>query len=91
VNLHRAEQNLREHYVGNLTPVKSISWSYLPYGESDYRPLELENGAQWIPTGTVAVAVRFVCGQLYTSDFVTDVKMVGGENATGEKCLSTGK
>lgn len=91
VNLHRAEQNLREHYVGNLTPVKSITWSYLPYGESDYRPLELENGAQWIPTGTVAVAVRFVCGQLYTSDFVTDVKMVGGENATGEKVLVNGQ
>lgn len=92
VDLRRAEENLYAHYVDALTPVKSISWSYRADGTSDYRTLEVANEPQWIETGTIAVTVRFVCGQFYTSDFEADIIMLNGENgANGQKVLENGQ
>ena len=93
VDLRRAEQNLYAHYVNELTPVNSIRWSYRADGEADYRTLEVNDEPQWVETGTIAVTVRFVCGQFYTSDFETDVIMVGGDRleVSGKKVLENGQ
>ena len=93
VDLRRAEQNLYTHYVNELTPVNSIRWSYRADGESDYRTLEVNDEPQWVETGTIAVTVRFVCGQFYTSDFEADVVTVNGERleVSGKKVLENGQ
>ena len=93
VDLRRAEQNLYAHYVNELTPVSNIRWSYRADGESDYRTLEVANEPQWVETGTIAVTVRFVCGQFYTSDFEADVIMVSGDRleVSGKKVLENGQ
>ena len=93
VDLHRAEQNLMQHYTNGLTPVKSIAWSYRPDGESSYRALEMTAEPQWIASGVVAVTVRFVCGQLYSSDFEADIVTVNGERSevSGQKMLIDGQ
>ena len=76
VDLRRAENNLRSHYVEPLTPVQSISWSFRPEGESSYRTLNAGNEPQWVEAGTVAVRILFLCGQSYSSDFTTDIATV---------------
>ena len=93
VDLKRAEQNLYEHYQDNLTPIKSIAWSYRPDGETAYIALEVTDEPQWIATGTVVVTVRFVCGQLFTSDFETNVVTVNGDRLemNGRKVLENGQ
>jgi hypothetical protein len=79
VDLRRAENNLRSHYVEPLTPVQSISWSFRPEGESSYRTLNAGNEPQWVEAGTVAVRILFLCGESYSSDFTTDVAAVETE------------
>ena len=93
VDLRRAEQNLYDHYVGAFTPVKNIAWSFRPSGETSYQVLEVTEEPQWIAVGTVAVTVRFVCGQFYTSDFETDVITVRDEQSglNGRKVLENGQ
>ena len=93
VDLHRAEQNLYAHYVNELTPVNGIRWSYRADGENDYRTLEVADEPQWVETGTIAVMVRFVCGQFYTSDFEADVVMVSDDRLEvgGKKVLENGQ
>lgn len=93
VDLRRAEQNLYAHYVNELTPVNSIRWSYRADGENDYRTLEVADEPQWVETGTIAVMVRFVCGQFYTSDFEADVVMVSDDRLEvgGKKVLENGQ
>ena len=93
VDLKRAEQNLYEHYQDNLTPIKSIAWSYRPDGGTAYIALEVTDEPQWIATGTVVVTVRFVCGQLFTSDFETNVVTVNGDRLemNGRKVLENGQ
>ena len=91
VDLRRAEQNLMNHYVNRLTPVKSIAWSYRPEDSSVYQPLEVTAAPQWIPTGTIAVVIRFVCGQMFVSDFATDLQTVTDEEPNGRKVLENGQ
>lgn len=91
VDLRRAEQNLMNHYVDRLTPVKSIAWSYRPEDSSVYQPLEVTAAPQWIPTGTIAVAIRFVCGQMFVSDFATDLQTVTDGEPNGRKVLENGQ
>lgn len=73
VDLRRAEQNLYTHYVDSLSPVKSIVWTYRERTGSSYGVIEVKDEPQWLETGVVALTVRFVCGQMYTSDFTTDM------------------
>lgn len=91
LDLQRAEQNLMNHYVDKLTPVKSIAWSYRPEDATAYQPLEVTSTPQWVATGTVSVTVRFVCGQLFVSDFAADIQSVSEEEMKGRKVLENGQ
>lgn len=73
VDLVRAEQNLREHYSGDLTPVQTIRWTVHYEGEDGYQSLEAGNGPQWIRPGMIVLYVQFVCGEQYRSNFTTDI------------------
>ena len=91
LDLQRAEQNLMNHYVDELTPIKSIAWSYRPEDATAYQPLEVTSTPQWVATGTVSVTVRFVCGQLFISDFAADIQTVIDEETKGRKVLENGQ
>ena len=73
MDLTRAERNLRAHYIEDLTPVQSVYWSWCKIGEHEYHPVTVENGAQWIEAGTLALSVYFLCGQKFYTDFTTDI------------------
>lgn len=91
VDLARAEQNLYDHYVDSLTSVKSIVWSYRLHGTSAYSIIEVQDEPQWIETGVVALTVRFVCGQMYTTDFATDIESMNDGQVVSEKMLLDGQ
>ena len=90
VDLHRVEQNLYNHYVGELVPVKTIIWTYCPEGESAYREITAEKEPQWIDAGVVSLTVRFVCGQVFTGDFTTDMAEIEA-NMTPTKKIENGQ
>ena len=92
VDLKRAEQNLYAHYVDSLTSVTSIVWSYRLHGASSYSIIQTTDEPQWIETGVVALTVRFVCGQMFTTDFTTDLESISDERlSSGQKILQDGQ
>ena len=92
VDLKRAEQNLYAHYVDSLTSVTSIVWSYRLHGASSYSIIQTTDEPQWIETGVVALTVRFVCGQMFTTDFTTDIESIDDDRlSSGQKILQDGQ
>ncbi|MBQ5378659.1 MAG: hypothetical protein IIU10_00460 [Paludibacteraceae bacterium] len=71
VDLHRAETNLANHYVGGLEPVDGVTWSFRAKGETTYHALTADAQPQWISSGVVAMQVVFLCGHTYRNDFST--------------------
>lgn len=90
VDLHRVEQNLYNHYVDELVPVKTIVWTHCPEGESSFSEITVANEPQWVDAGVVSLTVRFVCGQVYTSDFTTDITNIEA-NAVPAKKIENGQ
>jgi hypothetical protein len=85
LDLKRAEKNLYDHYTGELTPVGSIRWSVLYDGQGQYVPLTVTNDPQWIATGHVAVQVYFLCGEMYNTEFPTDIDQVSLETVSTKR------
>ena len=65
LDLSRAEENLRAHYVGNLEPIEQIAWSYRTHRTASYEPVYAEEEAQWLSTGDLMLNVYFLCGHEY--------------------------
>ena len=77
VDFHRAENNLRAHYTGGLTPVESIVWSIRYDGQSAYTPIVVEETQpQWIGMGAMAIQIMFRCGEVYNNAFPMGVEEV---------------
>lgn len=85
VDLRRAEKNLYAHYVGQLMPISSIRWSVMYDGQGQYVPLTVTNDPQWIATGHVAVQVFFLCGEMYNTEFPTDIDQVSLETVSTKR------
>ena len=93
VDMMRAEENLYSYYVAQMTPVKSIVWSFRAANESSYRVIEAEQEPQWFEAGDMALVVRFLCGQAYYGGFSTrtqDLPMTETETQ-GRKILMNGQ
>lgn len=81
VDLRRAENNLRSHYVRELTPIESITWS-VKYDKTDtYVPLTVTDQPQWIYAGQLAVQIQFLCGEMYNTEFPTDIDLLHAGDA----------
>ena len=76
MDLNRAEQNLRNHYVGGLTPVQLVSWNLRYVGSETEMPIEVTENPQWINSGVLILRVYFLCGEIYHSDFTTDIHAI---------------
>ena len=83
VDLNRAEANLYAHYTGGLTPIETIAWSVRQAGESAYTPIVVESAPQWVALGSVAVQIRFLCGEIYTD--ALPIRYEGLEDAQTEQ------
>lgn len=81
VDMRRAETNLREHYVNGLTPVEFIAWSVCYEGATTYVPLTVTNEPQWVDAGYIAIQVQFRCGEVYNTQFPTDIDQLSIEAA----------
>lgn len=69
MDFNRAESNLRNHYVGELTPVESVTWSIRYAGAARYTPIVVEENPQWVAAGKLAVQIYFRCGQMFNNEF----------------------
>ena len=65
MDLRLVEKNLYNHYVGELEPITTITWSHQPYGSSSSVTVEPGTGPQWIDAGELVIYVRFTCGHSY--------------------------
>ena len=81
LDLHRAEENLYSHYVKELTPITSIRWSVLYDGKGKYEPLTVMSEPQWVKTGQVAIQIYFLCGEMYNTEFPTDIDLLPTDDA----------
>lgn len=81
LDLKRAETNLYDHYAKELTPITSIRWSVQYDGQGQYVPLNVTNEPQWVATGHVAVQIYFLCGEMYNTEFPTDIDLLPAEVA----------
>ena len=91
MDLARAETNLRNHYVGELTPIERIVWSVRYSDAQAYTPIEAGNQPQWIDAGKLAVQILFRCGEMYNNAYPMDTEMVSGEETNGRKILRNGQ
>lgn len=91
MDLARAETNLRNHYVGELTPVERIVWSVRYSDAQAYTPIEAGNQPQWIDAGKLAVQILFRCGEMYNNAYPMDTETVSGEETNGRKILRNGQ
>lgn len=79
VDLARAEANLYNHYVKELTPVERIAWSVRYYDAAAYTPIEAGDQPQWINAGKLAVQIMFRCGEMYSNARPMDMESVEAE------------
>ena len=85
MDLHRAEENLYAHYQKELTPISTIRWSVMYDGKGKYVPLTVTSEPQWIAAGQVAVQINFLCGQMYNTEFPTDIDEVSTETVSTKR------
>ena len=85
MDLHRAEENLYAHYQKELTPISTIRWSVMYDGKGKYVPLTVTSEPQWIAAGHVAVQIGFLCGQMYNTEFPTDIDEVSTETVSTKR------
>ena len=89
LNLHQVEQNLYRHYVGRLTPIATIEWFARSQDATEYAPLVLEDGIQWVERGMVKMDVTFLCGETYSGMMPTALTSISPEESV-EKILENG-
>ena len=82
MDLARAEENLRNHYVKGLTPVERITWSVRYNGSSAFTPIVVENQPQWLEPGRLAVQIMFLCGEIFNNSLPMDVENIEPEHKT---------
>ena len=90
VDLQRAEKNLYDHYVDELTPIEAIRWSVCYEDANTYVPLTVTAEPQWVDAGHIAIQVQFRCGELYNTQFPTDIESIG-VGTTPVKRLENGR
>jgi len=90
MDLHKAEENLYMHYTDSLMPIIAISWSHRPEGKKTYEPITVEDEPQWIEAGSLALRLQFLCGETYSTSYVTDIDNVDAD-ATPVKRIENGR
>lgn len=90
MDLHKAEENLYKHYTDSLMPITTISWSHRPEGKKTYEPITVEDEPQWIEAGSLALRLQFLCGETYSTSYVTDIDNVDAD-ATPVKRIENGR
>ncbi len=90
MDLHKAEENLYKHYTDSLMPITAISWSHRPEGKKTYEPITVEDEPQWIEAGSLALRLQFLCGETYSTSYVTDIDNVDAD-ATPVKRIENGR
>ena len=65
LDLRHVEERLEAYYIGELEPIKKISWIYRKDGETALENLTSAAEPIWKDYGYLTIEVRFICGHVF--------------------------
>ena len=65
LDLRQVEERLEAYYIGELEPIKTISWIYRKDGETALENLTSAAEPVWKDYGYLTIEVRFICGHVF--------------------------
>ncbi len=65
LDLRHVEERLEAYYIGELEPIKKISWIYRKDGETALENLTSSAEPIWKDYGYLTIEVRFICGHVF--------------------------
>ena len=65
LDLRHVEERLEAYYIGELEPIKTISWIYRKDGETALENLTSTAEPVWKDYGYLTIEVRFICGHVF--------------------------
>ena len=65
LDLRHVEESLEAYYIGELEPIKKISWIYRKDGETALENLTSTAEPIWKDYGYLTIEVRFICGHVF--------------------------
>ena len=65
LDLRHVEESLEAYYIGELEPIKKISWIYRKDGETALENLTSAAEPIWKDYGYLTIEVRFICGHVF--------------------------
>lgn len=65
LDLRHVEESLEAYYIGELEPIKKISWIYRKDGETVLENLTSAAEPIWKDYGYLTIEVRFICGHVF--------------------------
>ena len=65
LDLRHVEESLEAYYIGELEPIKKISWIYRKDGETALENLTRAAEPIWKDYGYLTIEVRFICGHVF--------------------------
>lgn len=91
VDLNTAEKNMRAFYTKGLTPIETIAWSVLNLGAKVYERIIVEEAPQRIANGTLAVQIRFRCGEVFNTEYPLAIDAIEASMAKPVKRIENGQ
>ena len=95
LDLRHVEESLEAYYIGELEPIKKISWIYRKEGETALENLTSAAEPVWKDYGYLTIEVRFICGHVFAETIkagsTEDVEDVDAADTSVRKILKDGQ
>ena len=95
LDLRHVEESLEAYYIGELEPIKKISWIYRKDGETALENLTSAAEPIWKDYGYLTIEVRFICGHVFAETIkagsTEDVEDIDAADTSVRKILQNGQ
>ena len=95
LDLRHVEESLEAYYIGELEPIKKISWIYRKDGETALENLTSAAEPIWKDYGYLTIEVRFICGHVFAETIkagsTEDVEDIDAADTSVRKILKDGQ
>lgn len=90
-DLSSAEKNMRAFYSDPLTPIETIAWSVRDMTTNKYERLAVETAPQRIANGTLAIQIRFRCGEVFSTEYPLAIDAIEASMTAPVKRIENGQ
>ena len=95
LDLRHVEESLEAYYIGELEPIKKISWIYRKDGETALENLTSAAEPIWKDYGYLTIEVRFICGHVFAETIkagsTEGVEDIDADDTSVRKILKDGQ